>query len=125
MVNSGLLRIPGTLYTGRTINLADIKNSAVVANVDILAEALQPTYYPMSFFIIYCTFDDTGSLKIRRHFNDLNVTKDETLNEGYPFYASAAYIFSFLVSSDETINFQYSQNTTVTKLAVIESQVIE
>ena len=123
MVN--ILRLPSSLYSGRVIKLVDVKNAAVVANTDILDEALPATYFPLSFFIIYCVFDDAGSLKIRRHFNDLNITKDEVLNEGYPFYEKGAYIFSFPVSLDETINFHYSQNTTVTKLVVIESQIVE
>jgi len=125
MVGTGLLRIPESLYSGHVIKLTDIKNAVVLADTDILDEALPATYFPLSFFIIYCVFDDAGSLKIRRHFKDLNVTKDEVLNEGYPFYGTGAYIFSFPVSLDETINFRYSQNTTVTKLTVIESQIVE
>ena len=118
-----LLRLPESLYSGHVIKLVDIKNAPVVADLDILPEAMPATYFPLSFFIIYCVFEGAGSLAIRRHFNDLNVTKSEVLNEGYTFANNAAYTFAFPVSLDETINFRYSNNTTVTKLVLMESQV--
>ena len=119
-----MMRIPESLFSGYSTLLADIRNQPVLENADILPESLAATYKPISFFMIYVVFENSGSLIIRRTFTDLGATKSEVLNEGYPFADNAAYTFAFPVSLNEKINFQYSQNTTATKLTLIESQVM-
>lgn len=124
MSNSGLLRIRNSLFSGHVDKLADIRNEAIAAGDDILPQSYAATFKPVSFFMVYAVFELSGSLVIRRTFTDLGVTKTEVLNEGYPMAENAAYIFAFPVSEDETINFQYSQTTTCTKLTLLESQVM-
>lgn len=122
---SGFQRQADSLFSGHVDKLIDIRNIAISAGVDILPRNQSATYKPISFFMVYTVFEAAGSLVIRRTFTDLgNVTKSEVLNEGYPFADNAAYIFAFPVSPNETINFQYSANTTCTKLTLLESQVM-
>ena len=121
---SGFQRIAESLFSGHVDKLRDIRNTAIASGVDILPQNQAATYKPVSFFMVYAVFELSGSLVIRRTFTDLGVTKTEVLNEGYPMADNAAYIFAFPVSENETINFQYSQTTTCTKLTLLESQVM-
>jgi len=122
--NYNFRRIPESQFSGYTLRLADIRNQAITAETNILSQDQPCTYKPFSFFLVYCSFENSGGLVIRRTFTDLGVTKSEVLNEGFPFADRAAYIFAFPVSEDELINFQYSQNTTAIKLTLMESQII-
>ena len=117
-------RLPETLFSGYTQKLADIKVQPISANTNILAENQPPTYRPMSFFLVYAVFENTGSLMIRRTFTDLFTTRSEILNENFALGANSAYIFAFPVSEDETINFWFTNDMTVTKLTLLESQIM-
>ena len=117
-------RLPETLFSGYTQKLADIRVHPITANTNILTENQPPTYKPMSFFMVYAVFENTGSLMIRRTFTDLSTTRSEILNENFALGANSAYIFAFPVSEDETINFWFTNNTTVTKLTLLESQIM-
>jgi hypothetical protein len=117
-------RIPETLYSGHVIVVANIRNQAITANTNILSINLKPTFTPSAFIIFYGAFSATGSLVIKRTYTDLGSTVTEVLNEGFPFAADAAYSFSFPLDRNETLNLQYSQNATVNKMVLYESQVM-
>lgn len=121
---SSPFRIPETLYSGHVIRVANVRNQAITANTNILSINIEPTFTPSAFMIIYCVFSATGSLTVKRRYEHTGTTVDEVLNEGFPFAADAAYSFSFPLDQDESINLQYSQNATVSKLVLYESQVM-
>ncbi len=96
---------------------ASIFNTAVLANTDFFTTDLSPTFTP-SIFRIYCCFNASGVLTVRR--TKAGTTVSEELNAGSALTADAAYLFDVIVDEGETINLQYSVAATVLKLSVVE-----
>jgi len=92
-------------------------NTGVTANTNIFDSDLSPTYTPC-IFRIYCCFNASGVLTVRR--TKAEVTVSQQLNAGATLVANAGYLFDIIVDSGETINLQYSVNATCLKLSVVE-----
>jgi len=92
-------------------------NTSITANANIFSSDLSPTYTPC-IFRIYCCFDASGVLTVRRTKNGVIVS--EQLNSGSALVANAAYLFDIIVDEGESVNLQYSVNATCLKLSVIE-----
>ncbi len=107
-------------YDLQPIEQANEQDTAELANTDILAAALSPSYDPCLFRIMVA-FDTAGIFKVK-------ITKgsnSQTLlfNSGANLVANALYIFDHLVHSGDTINYQYSINAQMLVLRVQEIDV--
>ena len=101
----------------RPISKANVFNTAVTANANILAGDITPTNAP-TLFRIYATFSASGVFSVKRSVGATTVT--ENMNQGNALVANASYIFDIMVDSGESINFIYSVNATCLKLSVVE-----
>jgi hypothetical protein len=104
-----------TWLTG--IEKADLFNVSVSANTDILSSPIKASN-PPSIFRIYAVFDTAGVLFVKRIRGSTSVL--EALNNGASLNANASYIFDIIVSSLDSINFQYSVDATLLTLIVVE-----
>lgn len=99
------------------ISKGSVFEESVTADTDIFDPDLEPTNSPTTFRIYAC-FDANGVLSVARTTDEGTVT--ELLNGGAKLNADAAYIFDIIVESGESINIQYSVNTTALTLKVLE-----
>ncbi|MHC1628914.1 MAG: hypothetical protein ACXQTI_08805 [Candidatus Nezhaarchaeales archaeon] len=100
---------------------ARIFNESVNANENILSSDIKPTRTP-AIFRIYCCFNASGVLSVKRTKNGVTVT--ESLNGGNSLNANSAYAFDIIVDEGESINLQYSVSCTCLKLSIIELGVM-
>ena len=94
-------------------------NTAIGADTDFFAATLTPTNTPTTFRI-YVVMDTAGVLTVRRRNIATAVTVNENLNAGANLNADAAYIFDFLVTSLEDINFRYGIAATIIYCLIVE-----
>jgi len=100
---------------------ASLLNVSISANTNILSSSITPslaTSTSPSIFRIYVAFDTIGVLSIVRTKGSITVV--EQLNGGNALNANASYMFDIPVEYEESINLQYSVNTTLLVLKVIE-----
>jgi hypothetical protein len=120
--SSTKVQIIGTYVPARdSAPRVDVFNLGVTANTNILAKDIVPTHTPVSYFVLYCSFQAAGTLNVKR--TKAGVTVTEGLNAATDLNANAAYIFAIRASSLETINFQYTVTTTMSKLLVTEGDI--
>lgn len=96
---------------------ANEHNTAEVANTDILAAALSPTYTPCLFRVMVA-FDTAGIF--RATITKGGDTQTVDFNSGGNLTDNALYIFDHLVHEGDTINYQYSVNAQLLVLRVQE-----
>jgi hypothetical protein len=113
----------GNIY----VNLlrTDKTTLAVTANTNIFSTdfapgATSPFAAPVVAFVVYIVPQAAGALNVRRTTSGTATNQNESLNAGGNLNANAAYAFSFLVGQNDTINFQYSVTTTLTKFVLVE-----
>jgi hypothetical protein len=104
-------------YVIETIPKGIIFNTSVSAYTNFFNSDLAPTFTPR-IFRLYCCFNTSGVLIVRRTKG--GTTINEQLNSGLVLVPNVAYIFDIIVDSGETINFQYSVDTTILKFSISE-----
>ena len=117
--------VAGDIYSiKRTVNpLTPIAKGLVhntagyIAAADLLGADLTPTNTPCLFKII-AGFSASGILSV----NIINGadTQVQRFNGGVALNIDSLYVFTHLVMTGDTINYQYSVNTTIQTLRVIE-----
>jgi hypothetical protein len=94
-----------------------IFNTYKSADTNFFSTDLIPTF-SSSTFRIYIVVDMPGVLKVKRKKGATTVT--EILNGGSQLSSFAAYMFDIIVESGESINLQYSNDTTILVCKVVE-----
>jgi len=109
-------------YTGlegkfTPLERANLHNTSVTADTDILTTALSPANKPC-LLRIQCAFVASGVFKAR--ITKAGNTQTVLFNSGGSLIANALYILDMLVHDGDTVNFWYSVNTTLQVLRVQE-----
>ena len=108
-----------SLIAGDVIEKGNIFNTAITANTNLFTTDLEPSQSPLAFFLIYGVFQGAGKLKVLRTVSGITASA-EILNSDTDLTANAAYVFSVPVTYAEKLNVQFSTNTTITKLVIME-----
>lgn len=90
---------------------------AVATRVGVVAPLTAP---PVVAFVIYVTPQAAGTFSAFRTKSGVPTNKAETFNGGTNLSVNGAYGFAMLVGQNDTINFQYSVNTTFTEFMLVE-----
>jgi hypothetical protein len=103
----------------------DKTSIAVTANTNIFSPdfaiaSQSPTPAFVVAYVIYIVPQGAGTFKARRTVSGVATNIDEVFNGGTNLSANGAYGFAMLVGQNDTINFQYSISTTLTKFILVE-----
>lgn len=99
------------------VAVADLYNSAAVADTDILGTSIEPTDSPAKF-VIQVQYSAAAVLNVMA--TDGTTEHDLELNKGGALTASALYTFEVLVERGFSYNFEFSANGTIEYFTVYE-----
>lgn len=91
---------------------------AVASSVGTSGASL--TTAPVVAFVIYIVPQAAGTFSAFRTVSGVATNKAETFNGGTNLSVNGNYGFAMLVESNDTVNFQYSVSTTLTKFILVE-----
>lgn len=109
--------------SGHVICRVDLADYSVTANTDIFPSGIIPQTKGQAFMVVHVAFQHAGRLKTIRTRATSATTTTAILNEDQDLVANGAYIYSVVVRHNQSLNFQYSQNTTASEFMVFESEM--
>lgn len=111
------------VLTGKFILKGEKSNTtSISANTNIFEKNIETSSDPAAVFLIYAVFQAVGKLKAIRTLADGQelTTKPEILTPDLDMAANGLYMLSIVLTKGEQFNLQYTVNSAITKLIVLE-----